>query len=108
MANLADFVFLDTSSTVTTSNTFYLPYDTEQVTLQVTGSGTIDVTVQGKADVENGSFATVGVVKCADFQTAEKIEEAGIYIVPAAGIRQMQVVNAQAAGSVTVFGSAVN
>ena len=108
MANLADFVFLDTSSTVTTSNTFYLPYDTEQVTLQVTGSSTIDMTVQGKADTENGSFEDLGVIGCADFATASKIEAAGIYIVPAAGIRQMQVVNAQAAGSVTVFASAVN
>ena len=106
MASLADFVFLDTNSTVTTSNTFYLPYSTNEVWIQVTGSSTIDVTVQGKTDVENGSFATVGVIKSTDFQTAAKIEAAGIYIVPAAGIRQMQVVNAQSAGSVTVFGAA--
>ena len=108
MANLADFVFLDTGSTATTSNTFYLPYDTNEVWLQVTGSSTIDVTVQGKTDTENGSFETVSVIGCADFQTAAKIEAAGIYIIPAAGIRQMQVVNAQAAGSVTVFGTAVS
>ena len=108
MASLADFVFLDTSSSVTTSNTFFLPYDTSEVVIQVTGSSTIDVTVQGKADTENGSFATIGVIKCTDYSTASKIEAAGIYIVPAAGIRQMQVVNAQAAGSVTVLGSAVS
>jgi len=108
MANLADFVFLDTSSTVTTSNTFYLPYDTNEVIVQATGSGTIDITVQGKADAENGSFADLSVIKCAGFDTADKIEAAGIYIVPAAGIRQMQVVNGQAAGSVTVFGAAVS
>ena len=108
MANLADFVFLDTSSTVTTSNTFYLPYDTSEVVIQVTGSSTIDVTVQGKADTENGSFATLGVIKLDSFESASKIEAAGIYLVPAGGIRQMQVVNAQAAGSVTVFGAAVS
>lgn len=108
MANLADFVFLDTNSTSTTSNTFYIPYDAGQVTLQVSGSSTIDVTVQGKTDTENGSFETLSVIGCADYQTAEKIEAAGIYIVPAAGIRQMQVVSGGAAGSVTVFGAAVN
>ena len=108
MANLADFVFLDTNSTSTTSNTFYLPYDAGQVTLQVTGSSTIDVTVKGKADTENGDFETLSVIGCADYATAAKIEAAGIYVVPAAGIRQMQVVNGGSAGSVTVFGAAVN
>lgn len=108
MANLADFVFLDTGSTVTTSNTFYVPYDADEVVLQVTGDSTIDVTVQGKTDTENGDFITLSVINHTGFDTAAKIEAAGIYSVMAGGIRQMQVVNGQSAGSVTVFGAAVN
>ena len=106
MANLADFVFLDTGSTSTTSNTFYVPYGADTVVLQVTSGGTPDVTVKGKADRDNGSFETVGVISMADYSAAAKIEADGIYIVPAAGIREMQVVNGGSAGSVTVFGSA--
>lgn len=108
MANLADFVFLDTNSTSTTSNTFYLPYDTNQVVLQVTGDSTIDVTVKGKADAENGDFVDLSVINQTGFDTANKIEAEGIYIVPAAGIRQMQIENGQSAGSVTVFGISVS
>ena len=108
MANLADFVFLDENSSVTTSNTFYVPYDADEVVLQVTGDSTIDVTVQGKTDTENGDFVTLSVINHTGFSTGQKIEAEGIYSVMASGIRQMRIVNAQSAGSVTVFGSAVN
>lgn len=107
MANLADFVFLDSSSTVTTSNTFYVPYGASEVVLQVKSSGTPDITVKGKVDKDNGDFETVGVIDMSDYSTAETIGANGLFLVPAAGIREMQVVNGGAAGSVTVFGSAV-
>ena len=107
MANLADFVFLDSSSTVTTSNTFYVPYGASDVVLQVKDSGTPDVTVKAKVDRENGDFEAVGVIALSDYSTADKIEANGIYLVPAAGLREMRVVNGNAAGSVVVFCSAV-
>lgn len=107
MANLADFVFLDSNSTGTTSNTFFVPYGADSVVLQVKSSGTPDVTVNGKVDKDNGDFEAIGVIDMSDYSTAETIGANGIYLVPASGIREMQVVSGEAAGSVTVFGSAV-
>lgn len=107
MANLADFVFLDTSSTSTTSSTFYVPYGADEVVIQVKDSGTPDVTVKGKADRENGDFVTLSAINQTGYKVVDKIETNGIYSVSASGIREMQVVNGNSAGSVTVFGAAV-
>lgn len=106
MALLANFVFLDTNSTGTTSNTFYVPYGADTVVMQVTGNGTLELTVKGKADTENGGFEPLAVIDMSDYSTAEKITAQGIYSVAASGIREMQVVNGGNAGSVTVFGAA--
>lgn len=106
MAVLANFVFLDTSSTGTTSSTFYVPYAADTVVLQVKDTGTPNVTVKGKVDQVNGTFEAVGVISMTDYSTAEKIAANGIYLVPASGIRELQIVNGNYAGSVAVFGSA--
>lgn len=107
MANLAEFVFLDSSSAATTSNTFYVPYGADEVVLQVKSSGTPDVTVKGKTDRENGDFVTLSAINQTGYKLVDKIEANGIYSVAASGIREMQVVNGGSAGSVTVFGAAV-
>lgn len=106
MASLASFVFLNTSSTTTTSSTFYVPYGAEEVVLQVKSSGTPDITVKGKVDRENGDFVTLSAINMTGYQTVDKIAVNGIYSVAASGIREMQVVNGGSAGSVTVFGEA--
>lgn len=107
MANLADFVFLDSSSTVTTSNTFYVPYGADSVVIQATGAGTLNVTIKGKVDTENGDFIALASINQTDYSVAETITAAGIYSVAAGGIREMQVVNGGNAGDVTVFGAAI-
>lgn len=107
MAVLANFVFLDTNSTDTTSSTFYVPYGADTVVVQATGASTLDVTIKGKADTENGSFIALAAVNQTDYSVAESITAAGIYSVAAGGIREMQVVNGNSAGSVTVFGAAI-
>lgn len=107
MAVLANFVFLDTSSTDTTSSTFYLPYGADTVVVQTSGAGAMSVTVKGKADVENGGFVALAAVSQTDYSVKETITTAGIYSVAASGIREMQVVNGGSAGSVTVFGAAI-
>lgn len=107
MAVLANFVFLDSSSTVTTSNTFYVPYGADEVVVQVKSSGTPDVTIKGKTDTENGDFVALAVISRSDMSLSEKIGANGIFSVAASGIREMQAVNGGAAGSVVVFGAAV-
>lgn len=108
MANLAEFVFLDATSTSTTSNTFYVPYGADEVTIQVkAASGSADITVKGKTDRENGEFVTISAINLSGYSLVSKITENGIYCVAASGIREMQIVNGGTAGSVTVFGAAV-
>lgn len=108
MANLAEFVFLDSTSTSTTSNTFYVPYGADEVVLQVkAGSGSPNVTVKGKTDRENGDFVTLSAINQNGYSLVSTITANGIYSVAASGIREMQVVNGGSAGSVSVFGAAV-
>jgi len=107
MAVLANFVFLDTSSTGTTSSTFYVPYGADSVMVQATGTGTLNVTIKGKADTENGNFIALASINQTDYSVAETITAEGIYSVATSGIREMQVVNGGNAGSVTVFGAAI-
>lgn len=108
MANLAEFVFLDAASTSTTSNTFYVPYGADEVVLQIKAdTGSPDITVKGKVDRENGEFITISAINMNGYSLVSEITENGVYCVAASGIREMQIVNGGAAGSVTVFGAAV-
>ena len=107
MAVLANFVFLDTNSTGTTSSIFYVPYGADSVVIQATGAGTLNVTIKGKADTENGDFIALAAINQTDYSVAESITASGIYSVAAGGIREMQVVNGGNAGDVTVFGAAI-
>ena len=111
MANLAEFVFLDASSTSTTSNTFYVPYGADEVVLQVKSGGAPAGEPlpcrDPKRPRDNGEFVPLAIIGMSDFNVEEKISENGIYSVAASGIREMQVVNGGAAGSVIVFGAAV-
>jgi len=101
---LQHFVFFDSSSTGTTSNTLAVPIDAEALSVQVTGNSSIDITVQGKADSESGNWTTLSVLNLNGFGTASKITADGIYMIGCSGLTQIRVVNGGTAGSVKVFG----
>lgn len=109
MANLADFVFLDENSTTTTSNELSVPYGADELVLQITavGGASVDVTVQGKADKENGDWTALSVLNHTGYAMTAKATAVGIYSIAANGIKLMRVVSGGSAGSVIAFGSAV-
>ena len=107
MAYLQNCIFLDSDSTVTTSEPLYVNSKAETLKLSVTGSGTLDVTVEGKIVSLAPSYYDIASVKLDDYTVVSKITAEGIYAVDVQGIAQVRIVNGGSAGDVTVIGVVV-
>lgn len=104
MAYLQDYVFLDSNSTVTTSEPLTVNSKAETLKLSVTGTGTLAVTVEGKVSSLTSSFYSIGAIKLEDNTVVSEITAEGIYAVDVQGIAQVRIVNGGSAGDVTVIG----
>lgn len=96
------FVFLDDTSTTTTSNPLIIA-NNNMLTIQVEASSTPDVTVYGLTDVE-AVGQHMAVIDCATLKVVETITSAGNYFLPVTGISQVYVENNGTAGSVKIYG----
>lgn len=100
-----DFVFFDSESTGTVSNVLIVPNQGEELRLHVTGlGGGVDLVVEGKTDIVDGSWATLGCISLKDFSIGEAIKAEGEYAVAAGGIQKIRITNNGTAGGVKVFG----
>lgn len=111
MAYLQQFVFLDSTSTSTTSNTLVINSSAETVKISVVSlsSGvTPAVTVQGMVDRDANEWFNLGVIDLSDFTAAATIAKEGIFAVDAQGVKDMRVVSGTAVGSVKVMGVTIS
>lgn len=99
---LKTFVFFDADSTGTESNVMDSLERAEDMTLQVTGSGSIDLEVKGKADI-NGDWETVAAISMESFEVSESITKNGVYCIPLRGFTRIKAVNSGDSG-VKVYG----
>ena len=99
------FLFLDENDTSGESNVFYCA-EGGKITVQATkvGTTTLDLSIQGITDVENGEFTDLALVNLSSGETAASIDDEGLFRVDLSGIAQIKVKNNGTAGNCKVFG----
>lgn len=100
---LKTFVFFDSSSTGSESNVMEVLERSEDMTLHVTGSGSVNLKVMGKADLQDGDWEDIAVISLESFGVSQSITDTGIYCVPLRGLTRLKIVNSGASG-VKVYG----
>lgn len=100
---LKTFVFFDAESTASESNVMDVIDRAEDMTLQVSGSGSINLQIKGKADTKDGGWETISSISMKDFSMAQSVTSVGLYSVPLRGITKLKIVNSGATG-IKVYG----
>lgn len=100
---LKNFVFFDSSSTASESEVMGSLENAEEMALQVTGSGTINLTIQAKSDTKNGTWQNLSCVNLNGLKVCNSITSNGIYNVPLTGMAAIKILNSGSAG-VNVYG----
>lgn len=104
---LQDFVFLNDTSTDTTSNALVVNSKAETLKLSVEGASVSNLVVQGKVNRDSATFFDLAVINLSSFATAAKIENSGLYAVDVQGIKEVRVKHSGSAGGITVYGVVV-
>ena len=100
---LNSFVFFDADSTSTESNVMDVIDRAEDMTLQISGSGSINLQIKGKSDVKDGGWDNISAVSLGSFSAVQSITAAGIYSVPVRGLTKLKIVNSGDTG-IKVYG----
>lgn len=103
MANLKSFKFFDFDSTEQVSNILGNPNNGEAITIEVSGADGVSLVVQGRTDLEETNWFTLGVINLLDYSITPKITASGLYMVPFAGISRVRVVSETPVGGFKVF-----
>ena len=108
MANLQSFKFFDFNSTDQVSNILGNPNNGEAITIEVSGADGVSLVVQGRTDLEETNWFTIGVISMLDYSIAPKITSSGLYMVPFAGISKIRIVSETPVGGFKVFAISVD
>ncbi len=100
---LNNFVFFDSSSTGSESNVMEVLERSEDMTLHVTGNGSVSLKVMGMADLQDGNWETIAAISLESFGVSQSITSNGIYCVPLRGLTRLKIVNSGSSG-VKVYG----
>ena len=103
MANLKSFKFFDFNSTESVSNILGNPNNGEAITIEVSGADGVSLVVQGRTDLEETNWFTLGVINLLDYSIAPKITTSGLYMAPFAGISKIRIVSETPVGGFKVF-----
>lgn len=105
---LSDFVFFDLNNTSTTSNVCYVANGNSLVVqVSQTGSDAINITLEGKVDIDSNTWATLACVDSASLATKNSIASTGIFIIPISGISHIRATNAGTAGAIKMYGKVI-
>ena len=100
---LNNFVFFDAGSTDTESNVMDVVDRAEDMTLQVSGSGSIDLQIEGKSDSKDGDWEVISSISLKSLSASQSITSTGIYSVPLRGLTKLKIVNSGSTG-IKVYG----
>ena len=103
MANLRSFKFFDFESTEKVSNILLNPANGEAITIEVSGADGVSLVVQGRTDLEESNWFTIGVVSLLDYDIKPKITTSGLYMAPIAGVAKIRMVSENPVGDFKVF-----
>lgn len=103
---LSGFKFLEAQTTAKVSSILYNANRGSQLVMQVTGtSTTFSMTVEGKVDLDNGTFEPIATINNKDLSMASTISANGIYSIGVDGYSQIQVnLSSITNGNVNVYG----
>lgn len=107
-ANIQEFMFLDENSTSTTSGEFEVGGGFQTLSLSVYSASSVSVTVQCLLTDGSTTWMNVAAVDSKTSESATTITANGIYNVDATGVDKFRVINGGTAGSVKVFGVAID
>ena len=108
MANLRSFKFFDFESTEKVSNILLNPANGEAITIEVSGADGVSLVVQGRTDLEESNWFTIGVVSLLDYDIKPKITTSGLYMAPIAGVAKIRMVSENPGGDFKVFAVSVD
>ena len=108
MANLRSFKFFDFESTEKVSNILVNPANGEAITIEVSGADGVSLVVQGRTDLEETNWFTIGVVSLLDYGISSKITKSGLYMAPIAGVTKIRMVSETPVGGFKVFAVSVD
>lgn len=108
MANLRSFKFFDFESTETVSNVFLNPTNGEAMTIEVSGADGVSLVVQGRTDLEETNWFTIGVISLMDYEVSPKITKSGLYMAPIAGVAKVRMVSETSVGGFKVYAVSVD
>ena len=108
MANLRSFKFFDFESTETVSNVFLNPTNGEAMTIEVSGAEGVSLVVQGRTDLEETNWFTIGIISLMDYDIAPKITKSGLYMAPIAGVAKVRMVSETSVGGFKVYAVSVD
>lgn len=108
MANLRSFKFFDFESAETVSNVFLNPTNGEAMTIEVSGADGVSLVVQGRTDLEETNWFTIGVISLMDYEVSPKITKSGLYMAPIAGVAKVRMVSETSVGGFKVYAVSVD
>lgn len=108
MANLQSFKFFDFKSTEQVSNILGNPNNGEAITIEVSGADGVSLVVQGRTDLEETNWFTIGAISLLDYSINAKITKSGLYMVPFAGISKVRIVSETPVGGFKVFAISID
>lgn len=105
---LSDFLFFDLGKTDIVSNTLYNT-NGESLILQVsqTGSDAINITIEGKSDIESNTWGLLGCVENSTLSIQNDIKSTGIFTIPISGINYIRANNMGTAGEIKLYGKVI-
>lgn len=103
---LKNFVFFEDASSAGESNVLSNPNKASVLTLEVQGTGSFTLNVQGLVNVElaNPTYTNLAAIVAEKLSKTESITAPGIYYIGVDGIAQIKATLSSVSGSVTVFG----
>ena len=105
MYNIRNFVFFQDVSSAGESNVWNNPNKGSVMTLEVQGSGALDLEIKGVVNVEyaNPTYTPIAAIDMSTLTKAVKITKAGIYSFGVDGIDKIKAVLNSVSGTFTVF-----
>jgi len=100
---LEHFEFFDSGSTLVESPVLKNLETAEEMILQVTGSGTINLTIKAKTEDPDATWHNISSVALNGYSVCNSITQAGLYDVPLTGISSIKITNNGSTG-ISVYG----
>lgn len=103
---LGNFVFFKAASSAGESNVLSNPNKGSVLTVEVQGTGTFTLNIQGLVNTElvNSTYTNLAAITAKKLTKVENITEPGIYFIGVDGISEIKASLSNVSGNVTVFG----